>query len=290
MASGGSFSTANAPGACVLSRVRGTRPDLGEPRPDLSYGKATVTLDDDAPVTVDLYSGTELYRQEVYDTGVLDEGAHTLTIRWTGTKNAAATGDQHLHGRPQDHGHADPGPSADALPGGGRAALSYAGLWSPAASGYASGGSFDYAVSAGATVNVAFQGTYMAWIAKTGPQYGKAARLAGRRRPPSRSTCTAPPPATRSASTTPASSPTPTTPSASLGPAPRTLPSTGTWSDVDAVDVMGTLTPAPLPTPVTVTYQQSDPRLDLPGHLVACYLGLCLGWQLLLRRLGGAAR
>jgi hypothetical protein len=55
------------------------------------YGMAAVTLDDQAPVTVDLYSADTLWQQTVWDTGILPPGTHTLTIEWTGTKSAAAT-------------------------------------------------------------------------------------------------------------------------------------------------------------------------------------------------------
>ena len=56
-----------------------------------SYGKAQVTLDGGTPVLVDLYSPSTLYQQAVWSTGSLANGAHTVTIAWTGQKNPAAT-------------------------------------------------------------------------------------------------------------------------------------------------------------------------------------------------------
>jgi len=52
--------------------------------------------------------------------------------------------------------------------------LAYSGTWKTVTTSYASGGSFRYANSSGASVNVAFTGTYVAWIAKKSPVYGKA--------------------------------------------------------------------------------------------------------------------
>jgi alpha-L-fucosidase len=55
------------------------------------YGRARVTVDGADPVIVDLYSPSVLWQQEVWDTGPLAPGAHTVTIEWTGTKCPAAT-------------------------------------------------------------------------------------------------------------------------------------------------------------------------------------------------------
>jgi trimeric autotransporter adhesin len=55
------------------------------------YGIAKVTVDDKAPVMVDLYSSATLYKQPVWNTGSLTEGAHAIKIEWTGTKNSKST-------------------------------------------------------------------------------------------------------------------------------------------------------------------------------------------------------
>jgi gas vesicle protein len=52
--------------------------------------------------------------------------------------------------------------------------LVYTGAWSTTPDGSASGGSFLFANSSGASVSVTFEGTYLAWIAKKAPVYGKA--------------------------------------------------------------------------------------------------------------------
>ena len=48
------------------------------------------------------------------------------------------------------------------------------GAWTPSSTTSASGGSFSYANASGASVTVPFTGTYLAWIATTGPAYGLA--------------------------------------------------------------------------------------------------------------------
>jgi hypothetical protein len=55
-------------------------------------GQASVALDAEKPVTVDLYSPAALNQRCVYSTGTLEEGDHTLVIEWTGTANPDASG------------------------------------------------------------------------------------------------------------------------------------------------------------------------------------------------------
>jgi hypothetical protein len=52
--------------------------------------------------------------------------------------------------------------------------LSYAGTWKTTSISTASGGSFAYADAAGCSVTIRFTGTHFAWIAKTSPVYGMA--------------------------------------------------------------------------------------------------------------------
>ncbi|MDO8848142.1 MAG: L,D-transpeptidase [Coriobacteriia bacterium] len=56
------------------------------------YGIAEVTVDGGAPGYVDLYSPAVQTNREVYTTGELPWGLHTVTIGWTGRKNDAASG------------------------------------------------------------------------------------------------------------------------------------------------------------------------------------------------------
>ena len=52
--------------------------------------------------------------------------------------------------------------------------LVYSGSWQTASNAAASGGSFVYSNSSGASVTIRFIGTHLYWIAKKSPQYGKA--------------------------------------------------------------------------------------------------------------------
>src|SRR5665811_696186 len=61
-------------------------------RKSTSSGIARVTLDTNAPVTVDLYNSSSLYKQKVWSSGTLTSGAHLVTIEYTGTKSSRAYG------------------------------------------------------------------------------------------------------------------------------------------------------------------------------------------------------
>jgi hypothetical protein len=54
------------------------------------FGTARLTLDGGTSFLVDLYSRTNLTQQEVYNTGPLSAGTHTLKIECSGLKNASA--------------------------------------------------------------------------------------------------------------------------------------------------------------------------------------------------------
>jgi hypothetical protein len=90
-ASGGSFTAADKAGASVTVQFSGVRA-VWVSRTGPGYGQAKVTVDGKDVKTVDLYASAIKAKQEVFDTGVLDMGTHTVKITWAGTKNAAATG------------------------------------------------------------------------------------------------------------------------------------------------------------------------------------------------------
>ncbi len=89
-ASAGSWRYTNTAGGSVTAIFNGTSLSWVTVKSP-SYGIARVTLDAGAPVTVDLYSASALWRQTVWTTGTLTAGTHTVKIEWTGTKNPAAT-------------------------------------------------------------------------------------------------------------------------------------------------------------------------------------------------------
>ncbi len=138
-----------------------------------SYGVAKVTVDNGDPVLVDLYSPTSDYGKNVWNTGPLQARTHTVTIEWTGEKNAAATGT---------------GISLDAFdvigtlvrPAGlvrveqTDSRLAYAGTWYTFSTTGPSSGSYKRANTSGTAVTVKFTGTYLSWIATAGTTLSKA--------------------------------------------------------------------------------------------------------------------
>jgi len=171
-ASGGSYRRAGASGASVVITFDGTAM-AWIAKTTSSYGKARVTVDGGIPATVDLYSPATKWRQKVWEVAGLAAGVHTVRIAWTGTRNPASSGTYiNLDALdvtgvllktpvPKRYEQAD-------------SRLVYFGNWTPVTTSYASGGSFRYTNSQGAAVSLKFTGSYIAWIAKRSPAYGKA--------------------------------------------------------------------------------------------------------------------
>jgi subtilisin family serine protease len=88
--SGGSMKYVSQSGASVTAYFAGTSLTwLSKTGP--SYGKARVSLDGGTAVLVDLYSPSTLYQQQVWSTGPLPNGPHSVKIQWSSLKNPAAT-------------------------------------------------------------------------------------------------------------------------------------------------------------------------------------------------------
>jgi FtsP/CotA-like multicopper oxidase with cupredoxin domain len=88
--SGGSMKYVSQSGASVTAYFFGTSLTwLTKTGP--SYGKARVSLDGGTAVLVDLYSPSTLYQQQVWSTGPLPNGPHSVKIQWSSLKNPAAT-------------------------------------------------------------------------------------------------------------------------------------------------------------------------------------------------------
>jgi hypothetical protein len=88
---GGTAKRASAPGAALTVNFHGTSL-VWITRTSPFCGKAWVTLDQGAPVLVDLYSPQGRYGQAVYRTGTLADGDHTLRIQCAGLKRSKARG------------------------------------------------------------------------------------------------------------------------------------------------------------------------------------------------------
>ena len=137
------------------------------------FGKAWVTVDGSEADYVDFYSEISHYQQVVYNTGMLEPGQHTVTFKWADMHTACSTGFAINVDAVQVLGTVTQAPVPEQHQQN-DGDLGYTGDWSGAWSRYASGGSFWWVNSPGASVNVEFTGTYCAWIAKKGPGYGKA--------------------------------------------------------------------------------------------------------------------
>ncbi len=177
-ASYGNFVTAKSRGDAILAGFTGATIEVvAEMGPQ--YGRAKISVDGNAPEVVNLYSPTTLPQQTVWRSGSpLDETVpHTLLIEWDYENNSAgqlisvdalrvlkADGDPgDLTQAPLPKRHEQDNP-----------AIRYVGPWATSWSGSASNGSFAYAGAPGAAVSVKFTGTYLSWIAKKNPYYGKA--------------------------------------------------------------------------------------------------------------------
>ena len=89
-ASGGSYKYTSSPGSALVW-FTGTRLDLIATK-GYTQGKARVSLDGGAPVTVDLYNATTLRQQKVYSTGPLASGLHKVSVSFTGQKSVSGGG------------------------------------------------------------------------------------------------------------------------------------------------------------------------------------------------------
>ena len=168
-ASGGSYRYVNSAGGAVTATFDGTSLAwISKKGP--TYGIARVSLDGEAPVTVDLYNTSIVYQQKVWETGILSPGYHTVAITWTGTRNAAATNTNIgvdaldvmgtlvalTHVEQTDH-H-----------------LGFRGAWLKVSNASYSGGTAWYTNSAGGSATVEFDGASITLLGKKGPTYGIA--------------------------------------------------------------------------------------------------------------------
>jgi SpoIID/LytB domain protein len=89
-ASGGNFYYLNAAGSATIKFDGVYLSWIAKKGPP--YGIATVTVDAGPPDSIDLYRSADLFQANMYNTGILLPGIHTVVITWTGTKNISASG------------------------------------------------------------------------------------------------------------------------------------------------------------------------------------------------------
>ena len=178
-ASGTSFKYADTAGASVTVSFKGTYLAWIAKKSPV-YGLARVTVDNKTPVLVNLQSSKTLYKQTVWNSGILAAGTHAVKIEWTGTKKAAANGTNigvdafEVGGTLTKATPLPPPASAAVSHEQTEPRFSYEGTWKTVSAPSASGRSFALADRSGASVTIRFIGTRLAWIAKRSPAYGQA--------------------------------------------------------------------------------------------------------------------
>ncbi len=88
--SGGSYTYSSTLGSVAYIAFDGTAVDLVASKLP-TMGIVRVTLDQGAPVEVDLYSAGYYHQQRVYSSGNLTPGIHTLKLEYSGLKNPSAS-------------------------------------------------------------------------------------------------------------------------------------------------------------------------------------------------------
>jgi hypothetical protein len=134
------------------------------------YGIANVSVDGGGAVPVDLYAPTYEYKQIAYSTGILTTGAHTLTITYTATKNGSAT-DTYINADAfQVVGTFTPATRFDQT----NTKFVWTKTWSLGSSIYCYGSSQRYVNTSGASVRINFTGVSLTYIATKAASMGKA--------------------------------------------------------------------------------------------------------------------
>ncbi len=171
--SGGSHYYADKAGAAVNVSFTGTSLSVVA-RTAPWYGKADVIVDGVAAGQVDFFSRSVDYQRVVYNTGVLSDGAHTLTLRWSGDKNTSSTGTGMAVDGVRAWTTVTQSPPLSPYEQD-RPEFNYTGAWATSGTdAQASGGTFKSTEAPGSSVTVKFTGTSAQWRARTTPWYGMA--------------------------------------------------------------------------------------------------------------------
>jgi hypothetical protein len=162
----GSYGRSSVAGASVTIVFEGERLDWIAMK-GTTTGKADVWLDGHLVNTIDLANAVAIYQQNVWSTGTLPAGVHTVKIvRSAGniTGKYVTIDAVDVDGTLLGSSRMEQGDSR----------LAYTGTWTTASSSAYSAGAHKYAKTAGASVTVSFSGRYLAWIERKSPGYGIA--------------------------------------------------------------------------------------------------------------------
>ncbi len=156
-------------------KFRGTGIDLISSK-SAAYGIAQITLDGVATSTVDFYSTSSKHQQRVWSVTGLDDGEHTVSIKWTGTKNPASSKPDFgidavdVYGGYLLQATVPPKTRYENSSG----LMVWDGPWAQVASSTRSGGSWAYTYQPESVANIRFNGTAFDLISSKGSAYGIA--------------------------------------------------------------------------------------------------------------------
>lgn len=246
-ASGGAYLYADSAASATVY-FDGTRLDWIATK-GVTMGLATVSLDGGAPITVNLYNSVVVRQKLAWSTGTLNPGVHKLVIRWTGKRSVASGGTRVNIDALDVEGNLAPAPPPPPPPPAPTryeqtlGEITYTGSWVNFPVPGASGGSYLYANSA-ASATVYFAGTRLDWIATKGVTMGLATVTLDTNAPITVNLYNSVVVRQKLAWST-----------GTLPPGPhkvvirwtgkRAVTSGGTRVNIDAVDIVGTLTQAP---------------------------------------------
>jgi hypothetical protein len=166
--SGGSYAFSKTAGSSVTVPFNGQKLDwIATVGP--VYGKASVSIDGKTPVQIDLYSASYKYKQTVFSTGTLAAGLHTVKISYTGARNPLSTDTYIDTDAFQIVGNVASATRFDQT----NTKLVYAKTWTLGSGSYFYGSSYRYVNASGASVTINFTGAGLTYIAKRAPNMGK---------------------------------------------------------------------------------------------------------------------
>jgi hypothetical protein len=169
--SGGTLKYTNTPGGSVTIPFSGTYLAL-ICKTSPSYGMAKVTVDGTSVTNVNLYSTATLYKQNVFNTGILPSGLHVVKLEWTGTPGATGGGTNVTVDGVDVAGSLTAATRFEQIDGHLVWAPSYS-AWTTGSLTSYSGGSLKYINSTG-SVTVNFTGVRLTLIVKRSTAYGYA--------------------------------------------------------------------------------------------------------------------
>jgi len=141
-----------------------------------SFGIASLALDGKPAEDVDFYSPAVAYKQNVWDSGKLASGEHTLTLTWTGRKNPSSSGTAINIDSLSIGGTLQQAVPSEILTPYEQSErqIVYEGTWGTSTNGFMSGGNYRYSNAASSTVTMSFVGTKLEWVTARSNSFGNA--------------------------------------------------------------------------------------------------------------------